>query len=149
MRSGSMCAGVLGRLWEADVGANAAEAACTGGGTEIGSGGVAGHVEQRGGAHRENVAHVCDAGRVDFQRLVERHRALHGQRKTGSGYEGLGCRGVWQAAAHLGTAFDHRRTVNIWYMSVTLAVSKLSGWLKDVASCRVREEGSSGGVLNC
>ena len=37
------------------------------------------------------------------------------------------------------TAFDHRRTVNIWYMSLTLAVSKLSGWLNDVASCQVKE----------
>ena len=56
----------------------------------------------------------------------------------------LGIRSVWQAAAHFGMAFDHRRTPNIWNMSLTLAVSKLSGWLKDLASCRVR-----GGVLNC
>ena len=35
-------------------------------------------------------------------------------------------------------------TVNIWNMFSTLVVSKLSGWLNDVASCRVR-----GGVLNC
>ena len=53
MRSGSMCAGVLGRLWEADVGANAVETACTGGGPEIGGGGTAGHVEQRGGVGEE------------------------------------------------------------------------------------------------
>ena len=33
-------------------------------------------------------------------------------------------------------------TVNIWNMFSTLVVSKLSGWLNDVASCRVR-----GGVL--
>ena len=29
------------------------------------------------------------------------------------------------------------RTVNIWYMSVTLDVSKLSGWLNADAPCRV------------
>ena len=28
------------------------------------------------GAHVEHVVHVCDAGRVEAQRLVERHRAL-------------------------------------------------------------------------
>ena len=39
-----------------------------------------------GGARRENVGQVCDAGRVELQRLVERYRALHGgQRKAGSG----------------------------------------------------------------
>ena len=54
----------------------------------------------------------------------------------------LECRGEWLATAHLGTAFDHRRTVNIWNMSLTLAVSKLIGWLNDIAYCRV-----SGGVL--
>ena len=27
---------------------------------------------------------------------------------------------------------------NIWYMSVTLDVSKFSGWLNDIAYCRVR-----------
>ena len=30
----------------------------------------------RGGAHREHVAHVCDAGRVETQQLVERRRVL-------------------------------------------------------------------------
>ena len=52
------------------------------GSPEIGGGGD-GHVRRRGGARRENVAHVCDAGRVELQRLVERHRALHGEKKTG------------------------------------------------------------------
>ena len=41
------------------------------------------YVRRRGGARRENVAHVCDAGRVELQRLVERHRTLHGEKKTG------------------------------------------------------------------
>ena len=62
--------------------ANAATAACTG--AEIGGEGGAG-TQRRGRAHRENVSHVRDAGRVELQRLVERHRALHGQKKTGSG----------------------------------------------------------------
>ena len=32
------------------------------------------------------------------------------------------------------------RTVNIWYMLVTLDVSRLSGWLNAVADCRVKRK---------
>ena len=37
------------------------------------------------------------------------------------------------------------RTRNIWYMLVTLDVSKLSGWLNTVAHCRDRREASEAG----
>ena len=44
---------------------------------------------------------------------------------------------MWLATAHLGTAFDRQRTVNIWFMFVTLDVSKLSGWLNEIAYCNI------------
>ena len=41
----------------------------------------------------------------------------------------------------LGARARAERTWNIWFMSVTLEVSKLSGWLKACASCRVEGRG--------
>ena len=58
--------------------------------------------------------------------------------------EGLGCGGGTQEArtgmAQLkawGPRARAERTKNMLLMSVTLEVSKLSGWLKAVADCRV------------
>ena len=44
--------------------------------------------EQRAGAHLEREAHVCDAGGVEAQRLVERRRTLPSRK------EGIRC-GAW------------------------------------------------------
>jgi len=41
----------------------------------------------------------------------------------------------------LGARARAERTKNIWYMFVTSEVSKLSGWLKAYACCRVEREG--------
>ena len=41
----------------------------------------------------------------------------------------------------MGAGHGEERTWNIWYMLVTLEVSKLSGWLNADANCR----GSKGG----
>eukprot|EP00964_Phaeocystis_antarctica_P063581 scaffold38171_cov50-Phaeocystis_antarctica.AAC.1 len=43
-------------------------------------------------------------------------------------------------AAEWGQGHARSRTVNIWYMLVTLDVSRLSGWLNAVADCRVKRE---------
>ena len=70
--------------------AAAAKAACTGGGPDWTRG------RDTGGAHREHVAHVCDAGRVQAQWLVERicvlpsprgsmERGRHAGREVGVG----------------------------------------------------------------
>ena len=63
------------------------------------------------------------------------------------GREGEGVWGRWRCTQRvhggtdwaLGTARvrGEGRTLNIWLMSVTLDVSKVSGWLNAVASCRV------------
>ena len=47
-------------------------------GTQRAGEGSTAHIQGRaaGGAHREHVAHVRDAGRVEAQRLVERRRAV-------------------------------------------------------------------------
>ena len=104
------------------------------------------------GAHLEHVAHVCDAGRVEAERLVERRRALP-SRKEGvrcGARCGPGAGGRGPAAAH----HEHHargegpavkagearacaeRTQNMKCMSVTLDVLKLSGWLNAVTYCR-------------
>ena len=43
-------------------------------------------------------------------------------------------------ATECGQGHARSRTVNIWYMLVTLDVSRLSGWLNAVADCRVKRE---------
>ena len=73
----------------------------------------------------------------------------HEEGDTGGGRrEGEGVWGRWRCTQRvhggtdwaLGTARVRGaggRTQNIWLMSVTLDVSKVSGWLNAVASCRV------------
>ena len=94
------------------------------------------------GAYRKHVAHICDAGGVEAQRLVERRRVLPRVEK--------GAHGAWRGAARetggrrttaahaacrrgrdcrLGAGHAEERTENIWCMVVTLEVSKLTGWL--------------------
>ena len=45
----------------------------------------------------------------------------------------------------LGAGHGEERTTNIWYMVVTLDVSKLSGWLKADAPCRVEKRAYDAG----
>jgi hypothetical protein len=104
-------------------------------------------------AHIEHAVHSCDVGGVKAQRLVEssrilpspkggirqRERVWHGdvaQQKEGRISSARGVR-----VAQLGSVGRRRRrkrTKNIKLMSVTLEVSKLSGWLKAYAHCRVQ-----------
>ena len=105
-------------------------------------------------AHLEHVAHVYDAGGVKAQRLVESIRTLPSpkagirQRDDACGTE-MWHRGKGKSAAHAacvcGPAREwgqerrrRKRTENMRLMSVTLEVSKLSGWLKADAYCRVQ-----------
>ena len=107
------------------------------------------------GAHVEHGAHGCDAGGVKAQRLVEGRRVLPSRREGmlrcgGERWEPGGGRAWGVMAAHkrhargtgpiqgLGAKGTRgERTWNMAYMVVTLEVSKLSGWLKADASCRV------------
>eukprot|EP00964_Phaeocystis_antarctica_P031274 scaffold17702_cov57-Phaeocystis_antarctica.AAC.4 len=108
----------------------------------------------RGGAHPEHAVHVCDAGGVEAQRLVERRRVLprvgeEGMR-CGTTYR-LGGRRRRATAVHaacsggrdcrFGAGHGEERTENIQPMSVTLEVSKLSGWLNANALCRESKGG--------
>ena len=106
-----------------------------------------------GGAHMEHEAHGCDAGSVEAQRLVERPRVLPsrvGKKGIQSGAVRAGRRErALCGAATAQTACTRRdqpkaggrarveRTLNIPFMFATPEVSKSSGWLKAVASCRV------------
>ena len=117
------------------------------------------------GAHVEHVAHGRDAGGVEAQRLVEGRRvlpnqkaqphAMQGEVQTGLG--GWACGAVAAQAACTGKARlrapSHRaraeRTANMSLMSVTLEVSKLSGWLKADASCRVEGRACDAGGERC
>ena len=108
----------------------------------------------RGGAHAEHAEHVRDAGGVEAQRLVERHRALprqmQGQRAydTGRGARReAGRRGPEAAQAActgsarlkaVGARACKERTQNMLIMFVTLDVSKFIGWLNAIACCRVQ-----------
>eukprot|EP00964_Phaeocystis_antarctica_P045660 scaffold26294_cov60-Phaeocystis_antarctica.AAC.2 len=105
----------------------------------------------RGGAHVEHVVHARDAGCVEAQWLVERRRALPrverrayragrgaareaaDDRGASSVQEGLDCR--------LRVGHGEERTPNMMCMSVTLEVSKLSGWLNADAPCRESKGG--------
>ena len=113
--------------------------------------GAAGH---EGGAHLKHLAHVCDAGRVKAQRLVERTHTLpcpRGSMGGGDMWAGLGgargaaaaaqaaCRGRSRLETGAGGA-RAERTENMYCMSVTLDVSQLSGWLNALAYCRVQGE---------
>ena len=102
-------------------------------------------------AHGEHVAHVCDLGHVEAERLVERRRVLPsrkagvrcekrcgpgGVRALGSGDAIGACTGMTRLKAGGGRA-RAERTRNMPYMVVTLDVSKVSGWLNFDAYCRV------------
>ena len=96
------------------------------------------------GAHVKHVLHVCDAGRVEAQRLVERGRALPSRKgkHRRSGDVRASRRGFWvgwgaQAAGRprlwrLRACAE--RTSNMYRMSVTLDVSQLDmsalNWVK-------------------
>jgi hypothetical protein len=118
-------------------------------------------------AHSEHAAHVCDAGGVKAQRPVEIIRTLPSP-KRGQPTEG---RRVWHTEMRhrekgkcnqqrtprgvrvCGPAREWgqkrrrwKRTMNMPPMSVTLEVSKLSGWLKAPALCRVQKGASDRGT---
>ena len=118
------------------------------------------------GAHEEHAVHVCDAGGVEAQRLVEGRRllpsrrgghAMRGGEVRAGRREGLWCGGGTTRGMHVdvarlkawGPRARAERTENIWYMSVTLEVSKLSGWLKAFASCRVEGRACDAGGERC
>ena len=104
------------------------------------------------GAHPKHERHVCDAGGVEAQRLVERRRALPSRK--GSIGRGVTCgsaKGRGGVAAAQGARWEGptievagraraERTPNMLDMPVTLEVSKLSGWLNADAPCRVERE---------
>ena len=101
----------------------------------------AGGPEGTRGAHRKHAVHVRDAGRVEAQWLVEHRRALPRVERrayvpeAGGGAKSSACRGGlnWRFGAGNG----EERTWNMYFMSVVLEVSKLSGWLNADAYCRV------------
>ena len=82
-------------------------------------------------AHVKHGPHVCDFGRAETQRLVERVRILPSRK------------GATQCEARCepgGRMEGIERTRNISVIRVTLDVSKLSVWLNAVANCRVERE---------
>ena len=103
------------------------------------------------GAHLKHARHVCDAGRVEAQRLVERRRALPSKKRKHSQRGGVRAgrvsgrrRGRKQCrkAPTVGAEARARkeRTENTPFILMTLDVSKLSGWLNADAPCRVEKE---------
>jgi len=116
------------------------------------------------GAHLEHEAHGRDAGGVEAQRLVEGRRGLPSRRERAHAMRGGEVRagrrerghGAAATACTLGArlkAWGPRaraeRTSNIWLMVVTLEVSKLSGWLKADADCRVKGRACNAGKERC
>ena len=132
----------------------AMQAACTGGwpGSRLWGQGTR-------GAHIEHPLHIRDAGRVEAERLVERVRTLPSQKvgmrcgkRCGPGGVRALCVAATQSActgrARLkagGARARAERTQNIDNMVVTLDVSKLSGWLNALASCRVERRACDAG----
>jgi hypothetical protein len=110
------------------------------------------------GAHPEYSVHVRDLGGVKAQRLVEGARELPSRRERHAMWgevragrrEGLGrrrgakaaCTGKARLKAWEGRRARAERTANMAPMSVTSEVSKLSGWLKAYACCRVEGRGT-------
>ena len=107
------------------------------------------------GVHFEHLAHGRDLGRVQAERLVELDRELP-SRKAGircekryspqerEGVGGGGDASGMHRRARLkavGARSRAERTANMLFMVVTLDVSKLSGWLKAAAPCRVERRG--------
>ena len=78
----------------------------------------------QGVGHLKHLLHVRDTGRVETQRLVE-HRAL----PIRNGARTIEGRGAGRDTQLLGLGRAQEHTTNIWLMSVTLDVSRLSGWL--------------------
>ena len=136
------------RAGRRERGYEAAATACTGPDSRLGD---QGHARR---AHEEHDNHGRDAGGVEAQWLVEGRRALpsrrEGMRCGGERCEPGGGRACGVVAAHTrgmhgekarlkawGPRARAERTLNMSLMAVTLEVSKLSGWLKALASCRV------------
>jgi len=111
-------------------------------------------------AHLEHAVHGRDAGGVPAQRLVEGRRLLPSRRERACDAGGERCEPRRRRERAWGVVVAHKRharrkgrerarlkawgpraraerTKNISRMSVTLEVSKLSGWLKADAPCRV------------
>ena len=112
-------------------------------------------------AHSEHEGHVCDAGGVKAQRLVESICILPNPKRASDTGKRVCYGDVWHrrkgepaalVACVCGPAREcggrrrmRERTANILLMPVTLEVLKLSGWLKaaackefEYACCRVR-----------
>ena len=108
----------------------------------------------RGAAHPEHPAHVRETGGVEAQRLVERRRALPSQKagmrcekrcgpggvRALGGGDAIGMHGEGPTQGCGGHRARAERTLNMRCMVVTLAVSKLSGWLNADAPCRVERQ---------
>ena len=130
----------------------AAQVACRRRGLSAGSRGD-------GYAHHKHFEHGRDAGRVEAQRLVEGLRALPSRKvslrsgvglRAGRGEKAVGG-GTTRRKPHAGkgSAVEvgaRTRTLNMASMFVTLDVSKLSGWLKAHAPCRVARWAYEAGV---
>ena len=134
------------------VESTAARAACA-----CGSARVCGQKAQAEAAHKEHVAHACDAGGVKAQRLVESIRILPSPKGAPNMSEGNAWRGAEMRHRGEGRITQRtqrvcvtqpgcvvrrrrrKRTWNMRFMSVTPEVSKLSGWLKAVADCGVQK----------
>eukprot|EP00964_Phaeocystis_antarctica_P096638 scaffold62917_cov58-Phaeocystis_antarctica.AAC.2 len=110
------------------------------------------------GAHPEHAIHVCDAGRVEAQQLIERRRVL--RRKEGircdAWYSTRGGRAVrrLRREQRVGAGTDWsdwvaghavERTLNMPYMLVTLDVSRFRSLLNADASCRVERRAYDAG----
>jgi hypothetical protein len=105
------------------------------------------------GAHVEHAPHVRDLGRVKVEWLVERRRVLPsrkegvrcgGEVRAGRPWGGGGASGMHGEGPTQGLGVRARaeRTRNMPLMSVTVEVSKLSGWLNAFAFCRVERGGA-------
>jgi hypothetical protein len=138
--------------WEGLWCGDGTQEACTGVGPTQGLG-----AKGTRGAHAEHATHVRDPGGVPAQRLVERVRELRrrgegmrcggGEVRAGRREGPWGGGGTQEACTEMarlkawGPRARAERTPNMVFMSVTLEVSKLSGWLKADALCRVEGEG--------
>ena len=107
------------------------------------------------GANLKHAVHAHDPGRVEAQRLVEHRRVLpnkekkHKKKGRHAGRGGRCGLVTVQAACRKaptvgveGRAGAERTAhpANMYLMSVTLDVSRLSGWLNADANCRVTRE---------
>ena len=109
-----------------------------------------------GRAHVKHLVHGRDAGGVEAQRLVERIRVLPSRRggircgaRGGPGGERAwredGASDMHTGRVQLKWHAYAERTVNMALISVTLDVSKLSGWLNAYADCRVERRACEAG----